>query len=138
MEQRWAALAAACSLAGLIGTALAAESPQVVVDANSITLQMGDRPVGRYRYSDVPFKPYLQELRTPSGINILRDSPFDHKHHHSLMFAVAVDGVNFWEEKDGSGREEHVAIRARLPASSGAPPARPSPRSSPGVPGQAV
>ena len=59
---------------------------------------------------EVPFKPYLEELRTPSGINILRDSPFDHKHHHSLMFAVAVDGVNFWEEKEGCGRQEHVAI----------------------------
>jgi hypothetical protein len=100
----------ACCLAVLAGTALAADPPQVVVDTNSITLQMGGRPVARYRYSEVPFKPYLQELRTPSGINILRDSPFDHKHHHSLMFAVAVEGVNFWEEKDGSGREEHVAI----------------------------
>jgi hypothetical protein len=100
----------ACYLAGLVGTALAAESPQVVVDSNSITLHMDGRPVGRYRYSEVPFKPYLQELRTPSGINILRDSPFDHKHHHALMFAVAVEGVNFWEEKEGHGRQQHAGI----------------------------
>ncbi len=110
MPAAWGPLA--CCLAASVGTALAAESPQVVVDANSITLQMDGRPVGRYRYNEVPFKPYLQELRTPSGINILRDSPFDHKHHHSLMFAVAVEGVNFWEEKEGHGRQQHAGIKA--------------------------
>lgn len=95
----------------LAGAAVAADSPEVAVDATSVTLQVGGRTVGRYRYAEVPFKPYLQELRTPSGVNILRDAPFDHLHHHSLMFAVAVDGVNFWEEKDGLGKQEHLAIR---------------------------
>jgi hypothetical protein len=74
---------------------------------------MGDRPVARYRYDDVPFKPYLQEFRTPSGINILRDSPFDHKHHHSLMFAVAVNGTNFWEETEGCGHEVNLGVKGR-------------------------
>jgi len=100
-----------CSLWILAGGAVAADVPRVTVDTRSITLQLGDRPVGRYRYAEVPFKPYLQELRTPSGINILRDAPFDHLHHHSLMFAVAVDGVNFWEEKEGHGKQAHLAIR---------------------------
>jgi len=59
----------------------------------------------RYRYGLDLIKPYVDYLATPSGINILRDSPFDHKHHHGLMFAVAVDGTNFWEEREPFGRE---------------------------------
>jgi len=55
----------------------------------------------------VPFKPYVQQLFTPSGINILRDAPADHLHHHALMFAVAVGGVNFWEEQQSPGRQVH-------------------------------
>ncbi|MDR1923391.1 MAG: PmoA family protein [Planctomycetaceae bacterium] len=55
-------------------------------------------PLAEYRYISVKAKPYIDILRTPSGKNILRDSPHDHLHHHGLMFAVAVDGHNFWEE----------------------------------------
>ena len=56
------------------------------------------KPAVEYRFSQVPFKPYVQVFATPNGVNVLRDSPEDHKHHHALMFAVKVDGVNFWEE----------------------------------------
>ena len=42
------------------------------------------------------------------GTNILRDSPFDHKHHHALMFAFRVNGVNFWEEAPGCGHQKFV------------------------------
>jgi len=61
-------------------------------------------------------KPYVQELYTPAGVQILRDSPFDHKHHHGLMFAVAVDGTDFWSEKPTCGRQvpEHAGrLRSR-------------------------
>lgn len=51
-----------------------------------------------YKFADVPKKPYVAELFSPAGVQVLRDSPADHKHHHALMFAIAVDGVNFWEE----------------------------------------
>jgi hypothetical protein len=66
----------------------------------SIVLQKGGTPLARYRYVSVPFKPYIDELRTPSGKNILRDAPWDHLHHHALMYAVRVGGHNFWEEAD--------------------------------------
>jgi hypothetical protein len=52
-----------------------------------------------------PMKPYVRQLFTPGGVQILRDLVPDHKHHHGLMFAVAVDGVNFWEEAAGCGRQ---------------------------------
>jgi len=84
-----------------------AEQPlQVTVDANGIWIQAGKSPVLQYRYGDVPFKPYVKELYTPSGLNVLLDAPPDHQHHHGLMFAVAVDGVNFWEETPTAGRQE--------------------------------
>jgi hypothetical protein len=81
-----------------------------VADARGVTVLLGKRVAMRYRYGDVPFKPYVEQLFTPGGVNVLRDSPFDHKHHHALMFAVAVDGINFWEEREDSGKETHRAV----------------------------
>ena len=46
---------------------------------------------------------YIKELFTPGGVQVLRDSPPDHKHHHGLMFAIGVDGVDFWGEETGAG-----------------------------------
>ncbi len=78
---------------------------QITVDVNSIRIQAGKSSVLQYRYGDVPFKPYVKELYTPAGVNVLLDAPSDHLHHHGLMFAVAVDGVNFWEEMATAGRQ---------------------------------
>jgi hypothetical protein len=49
----------------------------------------------------------MQQLYSPGWINVLRDAPHDHLHHHALMYAVAVDGVNFWEEQTEPGRQLH-------------------------------
>ncbi len=93
----------ACTCFHVVG----AQQPlQVTVDANSIWIQAGKSPVLQYRYGDVPFKPYVKELYTPAGLNVLLDAPPDHLHHHALMFALAVDGVNFWEETPTAGRQE--------------------------------
>ena len=62
----------------------------------------GNQLVMQYQGVENPMKPYVKLWATPGGVNVLRDSPADHKHHHGLMFAVAVDGVNFWEERQGS------------------------------------
>jgi hypothetical protein len=64
----------------------------------------------RYRYTDVPFKPYVEQLFSPGGVNILLDAPPDHLHHHGLMFAIKVDGVTFWVEKKDSGRQVHRSL----------------------------
>ena len=57
------------------------------------------RIVYEYRHLKVPFKPYILKLCTPSGINILRDAPKDHKHHHGLMLGFTVEGGSFWDEQ---------------------------------------
>ncbi len=91
----------------LSDTALAQESMSIAMEANSVSVRQGQRSLLCYRYDDVPFKPYAQKLYSPSGINVLRDAPHDHLHHHALMYAVAVDGVNFWEEQTEPGRQLH-------------------------------
>jgi hypothetical protein len=97
-----------------------AESPlQIVMDVNSVVMRVGDVPLARYRYSGVPFKPYVEELFTPSGSNLLLDAPSDHLHHHALMFAVAVDGSNFWEETPTAGKQEHGGFAEVLIAEHG-------------------
>lgn len=63
-----------------------------------VRLDDNGKLIADYRFEKVPFKPYIEKLRTPSGRNILRDAPHDHLHHHGLMFAIAVNGCNFWEE----------------------------------------
>jgi hypothetical protein len=74
---------------------------QIVVDADSLGVNAGPAALLRYRYGDVAFKPYVQQLFTPGGVNVLLDSPPDHLHHHALMFACAVNNVDFWGEAVG-------------------------------------
>jgi hypothetical protein len=83
------------------------EPVQVTTETNVLSIRAGGSVLSCYRYEDVPFKPCVSQFFSPQGVNVLRDSPADHKHHHALMFAVAVDGVNFWEEQKEPGREVH-------------------------------
>lgn len=66
------------------------------------------RPLLTYAFAATQFKPYVRELFTLSGTNVLRDAPADHLHHHGLMYAIRINGVNFWEETDSPGREQHI------------------------------
>jgi len=85
-----------------------AENPmRITTEENIISVHTGDSVLLRYHYRDVPFKPCVQQLFSPRGVNVLRDAPADHLHHHALMFAVAVDGVDFWEEQQAPGRQVH-------------------------------
>jgi hypothetical protein len=86
----------------------AKERLQVQVDATEITLKQGERAVLQYRYTDVPFKPYVKALYSPNGLNVVLDAPPDHLHHHGLMFALAVDDVHFWAEDAQAGKQMHT------------------------------
>jgi hypothetical protein len=83
-------------------------------DGKRVVCRRDDRELMRYRYGSDVVKPYVEELRTPAGVNVLRDSPSDHKHHHGLMFGVAVDGIDFWGERNlyghQVGRRERVSV----------------------------
>lgn len=75
-------------------------------DAAGVTFSDANRQLMRYRFGDVPFKPYVESLHTPSGVNILRDAPADHLHHHALMFAVNVGNTEFWGEAKSPGTQK--------------------------------
>jgi hypothetical protein len=74
-------------------------------DGTSMLVTCGDRTLMDYCLVANPAKPYVRRLYTPGGVNVIRDQVPDHKHHHGLMFAIAAEGVNFWEETPGTGRE---------------------------------
>lgn len=96
------------TVVGFLGVPALAQAPIQIVDkGNGLLVHVNERVVMRYCYENVPFKPYVKEFRSPGGVNVLRDAPSDHLHHHALMFAVKVDGVSFWEESGKPGRQAH-------------------------------
>jgi hypothetical protein len=98
-----------------------AETLHISKDSATVSVFEGDRPVFRYRYAGVRMKPHADALFSPDGAQILRDSPSDHKHHHGLMFAMDVDGVNFWEESEtNSGTEKSEQLKLLPTSSNGA------------------
>jgi hypothetical protein len=72
-------------------------------------LSFRGRPLMTYAFAGDQFKPYVQALHTLRGENVIRDAPSDHLHHHGLMYAIRVNGVNFWEERPPAGRQVSVA-----------------------------
>jgi hypothetical protein len=90
--------------------ALGQDGLEVTNDGSVASITAGGRPVLRYQYLPQPTKPYVKEWFSPGGVNVLRDAPADHLHHHGLMFAVAVDGVDFWSENETCGRQKHRAL----------------------------
>jgi len=75
------------------------------VPAANVILQRDGKPAAEYHAECTPFKPYVAQLYSPGGVAVLRDNVLDHLHHHGLMFAVAVNGVDFWSEKPNCGRQ---------------------------------
>jgi hypothetical protein len=73
--------------------------------ADATTVEQDGRVVFAYRHAAAPKKPYIKELFTPAGVQVLRDAPADHLHHHGAMFAVAADGVSFWAEDAKGGMQ---------------------------------
>ena len=72
------------------------------------------QPLLRYVFNPRQYKPYVAEFSAPGGRNILRDAPSDHLHHHGLMYAIKVNGLNFWEEVAGNGVERVVTTSAAV------------------------
>jgi hypothetical protein len=115
-----------CRLAGMtlltilasMGVAAAQDTAPLRAERNDdfVTILRGSQPVLRYRHGNVPYKPYADRFYSPSGRNVLLDAPPDHAHHHALMFAVAVEGVDFWAEfpdrSPGVQRQSDLQVQA--------------------------
>jgi len=106
------------ALSGLsLGAAETLVSPAAAKLSEVINLEKGElrwlylgRPMLVYAFAADQFKPYVRELYTLRGDNVLRDAPADHLHHHGLMYAIRLNGVNFWEERDSPGIEKPIGI----------------------------
>ncbi|MDF0645815.1 MAG: PmoA family protein [Nitrospira sp.] len=75
-----------------------------------LTILHKDRPVLIYAHSARQFKPYIKALFDLSGYNVLLDAPSDHLHHHGIMYAVMVNGINYWQERDDTGIQRSLRI----------------------------
>ncbi len=96
--RRWSVAALGWGLAGATGWC-----------ADPIRLMHDGRTVARYAAGDGLMKPYVQELFSPAGVQVLLDAPPDHVHHHGLMFALGVDGADFWAEVPANQYGRQVA-----------------------------
>lgn len=103
---RWAALALL-----VLPTATGADLTTQVTAAGDWVVRWRGQTVCGYDFHANRKKPYVRELAAPGGVNILRDSPADHQHHHALMYGIWVNGVNFWEEAGNYGLEKPTATR---------------------------
>ena len=74
------------------------------------TVAYRGNPILVYLFNPQEFKPYVQGLYTVKGYGVLRNAPWDHLHHHALMYGIKVNGVNFWEEIPGSGIQKVVGF----------------------------
>jgi hypothetical protein len=74
------------------------------------TVKQNGKLLLEYRSQSNPMKLYVSKWCTPAGIQILRDSPHDHVHHRALMFAVGVDGCDFWSEEPADQFGKQVAM----------------------------
>jgi hypothetical protein len=79
-------------------------------DRGTLEISYKGRKLLVYAYATNQFKPYVRELYTLRGENVLRDAPPDHLHHHGLMYACYVNGINFWEERVAPGIERHMGL----------------------------
>ncbi len=83
---------------------------QVATNRAEIEIHYNHQRVLLYVFASNQFKPYVKELYTLRAQNVLRDAPPDHLHHHGLMYAIRVNGVNFWEETGEPGHEKPIKI----------------------------
>ncbi len=84
--------------------------------SDTITIRDGERTLLEYQQTPNPYKVYVRAFATPGGLQILRDSPHDHVHHHAMMYAIGADGVDFWIENPAAhpGKQIPRSTEARI------------------------
>ncbi len=94
--------AVACLTIGLLLllTAERMAAQDVALDSRDgvTTLTVNGQQLLEYQSQSHPTKIYISRWFTPQGVQVLRDSPHDHVHHHALMYAIGIDDIDFWSE----------------------------------------
>jgi hypothetical protein len=83
----------------------AAASLRLHAEPRALEILHENRTLLVYSFGTNQFKPYVRELITLDGVDLLRDAPADHLHHHGLMYGIKVNDINFWEEAPKAGRQ---------------------------------
>ncbi|MDL5050405.1 PmoA family protein [Oscillatoria amoena NRMC-F 0135] len=83
-------------------------------NSQDVIFSCGGQVAGLYKYTDA-YKPFIHPLNSPRGHCVTVASPYDHKHHKGLMYALREEKMNFWEEfeitpDEKVGRQRHDAF----------------------------
>lgn len=100
-----AALWTALALWAITEDVRAASSIRLHAEPRLVEILHDNRTLLTYPFATNLFKPYVRELITLDGVDLLRDAPQDHLHHHGLMYGIKVNDINFWEEASNAGRQ---------------------------------
>ena len=98
------------ALAFAIGIDIYAQSIEIKQGDDYLQILHNKKKVLLYVFNTNQFKPYVKELYSLDGRNILLDAPPDHLHHHGLMYGITINGINFWEEVKNAGIEFPIKI----------------------------
>ena len=84
---------------GLFSVSTDGKSAKLVdgLSKTRIPLKADGKVVAQFQTGGL-FKPYVEKLYTPGGVQVLLDSPFDHIHHHGLMYSMGINDYEFWGE----------------------------------------
>jgi hypothetical protein len=104
-----ASVACWAALFGCVAAAAETKPLRLQIDQD-VSMEVRGHTIATYRATPSPNRPFLRELWTPGGVQVLRDSPHDHKHHHGMMFALSVDGIDFWCDEPTCGRQVPKAL----------------------------
>ncbi len=103
-------------------TAYAEGSWQMVPAEDRIDLMHNGLLITSYHVSKKVARPYFYPIIGPTGIGVTRSYPMDdgvaaeehdHVQHRSLWFGHRrVNGIDFWSENAGDGRQVHTGIKS--------------------------
>jgi hypothetical protein len=79
-------------------------------DSSRLTILYRGQPILVYAHAPNQYKPYIKVLSDLSGYNVLLDAPPDHDHHHGIMYAVMINGRNYWQEREDTAIERSLGI----------------------------
>ena len=102
-------LVLACLQAACASSGVGAAHLELIPGPTSMRVERDGLLLLEYRRGEAGSKPFVLHLGTPAGLDVLRDAPPGHEHHHGLMLAIGVDDVDHWGEMyadlPGSQRE---------------------------------
>lgn len=88
---------------------------QAIPYPTKVSFQLDGNEMFAYKYKNIESRPYIFPVIGPSGRIITRighpHDPVSHSHHYSIWLGHQdINGVNFWEESDQSGRQVSQGI----------------------------